>query len=360
MSETLVRVSDVFVLAVKGSLAPCGLLPAVKVRIRLALRTVVFCALSASLVAPLWSASRMRAAETKDPLAAEIARWSAFLSENTSTDSEWTQVKAVSQPVIEAAAAALRDGRRLWALQRLAAVRFYLSGSQYVQSRTPEALKDPAAFEAEWARMGGVLRADLGKPSPSALDGVRPAALRAIGEASIPQIKGYYDAGLEYGRDTMAKSGYLYIGAAQGQRELVSLCRTLSSGSASKTVPIRSIAPELDALESTLLSAYRPPASIDKHGEFIGASSTLNEARALDAAGLRYGALLRYLQAVLRTKLIFPPQPIDVSALKDRLREFDARLSAGNVDHSIGRIFLEAAQADLENPAAEASRFQRL
>ena len=63
---------------------------------------------------------------------------------------------------------------------------------------------------------------------------------------------------------------------------------------------MRRLSDELDALEGELLSAYKPPASIDRHREFIAASSTLKEARELDAAGLSYGALLRYLQAVLR------------------------------------------------------------
>ena len=70
---------------------------------------------------------------------------------------------------------------------------------------------------------------------------------------------------------------------------------------------LRSLGPELDALEREMLSAYRPPASIDRHPQFIAASSALKTARELDAAGLRYGALLRYLQATLRFAAVREP-----------------------------------------------------
>jgi hypothetical protein len=94
--------------------------------------------------------------------------------------------------------------------------------------------------------------------------------------------------------------------------------------------------------------------------DFIRASSAVKEARELDALGLRYGALLRYLQGVqrfapVRTGVVSQsasgpdavaagPAP-DTSAFERRLAEADARLRAGERDHSIGRLFLETAQA---------------
>jgi hypothetical protein len=115
---------------------------------------------------------------------------------------------------------------------------------------------------------------------------------------------------------------------------------------------VRALHAELDALETEMLAAYRPPASIEKHGQFIGASSTLKEARELDAAGLRYGALLRYLQAARQLAAIQEPAPPGAGALAAKLRGLDARLSAGNVDHSLGRLFLEAAQSDAKDAGA--------
>ncbi len=72
------------------------------------------------------------------------------------------------------------------------------------------------------------------------------------------------------------------------------LCRSLLVPGKRRTPALRSVRPEIEALESDLLTLYRPPVSIDRHQEFIVANSTLKEARELDAAGLRYGALLRW------------------------------------------------------------------
>ena len=74
---------------------------------------------------PSWSACPRSArgrSRRPDRLAAEIDRWAAFLRTNASTDEDWTQVKQVSEPVMARAQSALRDGRRLLALQRLAAL----------------------------------------------------------------------------------------------------------------------------------------------------------------------------------------------------------------------------------------------
>jgi hypothetical protein len=292
-----------------------------------------------------------------DPLAAEIARWSAYLRDNTSKDDTWTQTKEVSEPVLRRAEEALRDGRRLLALSRLAAVRVNLAAYEFLSGRPSEQRSDPAAFEAEWTRLGKVLREDLEPPSAAAFEGVHPAALRGIAEATLPQVRIYYDASLEYGRNTMPDSGLFYLDAARAQREFAAFCRSLSQPSSRRPPRLRGMRAEIDALEHDLLVAYRPPASIDRHGEFILASSILKEARELDGMGLRYGALLRYLQAALRTAPLraAPPASLEADRLATRLRDLDARLSAGNTDHSIGRLLLETAQADAAHPAPGAT-----
>ena len=286
-----------------------------------------------------------------DPLAVEIERWSTYLQTHKGTDDpDWQNIKQATSPLIDTARQALRDGRRLWALQRLTAAEGYLVASQYVGSHSAEQLKSAAVLESAWRRAGEVLRADLGKPSPTALEGVRPAALRAMGEAAFPQIKIYYDASLDFAQNTMAESGYFYIGSALGQRDVVELCRKLSEPAAGAPPPVRPLTRELDRLETEILAAYRPPAAIDKHDQFIAASGALKEARELDAAGLRYGALLRYLQAVLRSAPLraTPAAPLAGAPLAGRLQDLGARLSGGGRDDSIGRLFLEIAEADVQ------------
>lgn len=286
------------------------------------------------LVTILLAACAGAADQPGDPLASEIERWSAFLKARPANDN----LRQENEPALARAAEALGQGKRLLAVQRLLSAKENLAIAHYMGQRTAEQRKDMAALEAEWKRMGDVLLA-----SPPATDDLRPAALRALAEATGAQVRPYYDASLDYGRNTMPDQGLYYLGAAQAQREAVELLRTLSTPSSRREPPVRSLRPEIDALESEMLAVYRPPVSIERHGEFITASSTLKEARELDEAGLRYGALLRYLQAALQFAPLrgsSPPAEASDNALA-------ARLAKGDVDHSIGQLFLEAAQAHL-------------
>src|SRR5689334_16552729 len=128
-----------------------------------------------------------------DPLAAEVTRWSHYLRDNPSKSEDWVEIKNYVQPAIDKTEEALKDGRWYLALQRLAAARGNLAAQVYVDE-TPEARrKDLTAFETEWKRFGTALAADLKTPAPGALAGVTPAAVRAVGEASLPQVRTYYD-----------------------------------------------------------------------------------------------------------------------------------------------------------------------
>jgi hypothetical protein len=297
--------------------------------------------LSAPLVLAL--AAHAGTEPAPDRLAAEIDRWATFLRTNASTDEDWTQIKQVSEPVMARAQAALREGRRLLALQRLAALEGNLAASAWVQAR-PASARDEAAFEAEWKRMGEKLGERLAAPRSDALAAVSPALVRALGEAALPQARVYYDASLEYGRNTVPASGLYYLGAAQAATEVVELSRFLSTPPVTQAPPVRALDQEIDALEGDVLAAFRPPASIDSHGDFITTSAALKESRELDALGLRYGALLRYLQASLRFAPLRPAAPPDPERTALRLRELDARFATGGVDHTLGRLFLEIAQ----------------
>ena len=292
-------------------------------------------------------ASRARTEPAPDRLAAEMDRWEAFLRTNAATDETWKQLKETAGPLMARARSALGDGRRLLAFQRLLVARGELSAASYMHAPPAAQVRDVAAFETEWERMGGVLRDGFGPPGAGALHDVWPAAVRALGEAALPQSRVFYDASLEYGRNTMPEYGLYYLGSARSAAEAVELCRSLSRAGESKAPPVRSPHREIEALEEAMLEAYRPPLSIDRHPDFIAASSMVKEARELDAAGLVHGALLRYLQAAQRFAPLLPIEPLDAARVADRLRGLGERLSAGDVDHSLGRLFLERAQEAL-------------
>jgi hypothetical protein len=304
-------------------------------------------ALFAGALAPL------RAAE--DPLAAEIARWRAFVTTNPATDEIWRQIKDGSRTTLERADEARAAGRRWLALQRLAHARADLLAASYMGERTAAQRKEPAAFEEEWRRMGGVLRDRLAKAPAEGLAGLRPSALRALAEAAWPQVRVYYDASLDYGRSTMPDSGLFYLGSAAAQRDFLAFAPTVADRAAPPAPPLRSLAAELEALETEILAAYRPPASIEKHPQFITASAALKEARELDALGLRHGALLRYLQAADR----FAPLRAgavegDVAGTREALQAMERRLAVPGVDHTLGRLFLELAESEAATAAGAA------
>jgi hypothetical protein len=316
-------------------------------------------ALAAILVSAIVSSASPRdpseARPVQDPLAAEIARLQADLASSTAKGEIWDDVRGGSGPMLLRADTALKGGRRWLALNRLAAAREGLSAARYLYSIPEPQRQDPKLFEAEWRRVGELLRGELQAPAGNALDGVGPAAARAIGEAVLPQVRVYYEASLDYGQNTRPDTGLYYIGTALAQRELTALVRSLGFPAPAPAPPLRSLEPELGALEAEILAAYRPPASIERHVDFIRASAALKEARELDGLGLRYGALLRYLQSLQRFAPVRSPKAASDGAagLEASLRQYDERLAARDVDHTIARLFLETAQ-ELAGPGKDA------
>jgi hypothetical protein len=316
-------------------------------------RPVVPLFLVAALIQPLAPATgqpataRAAVGPEADRLSTEMDRWADYLRTNASTDETWRQIKAGAEPLMAQARSALASGRRLLAAQRFLAARGGLEAAAYMQAPPASGVKDAAAFEAEWQRMGGVLGGRLSMPASGALDGVRPAALRALGEAALPQSCVYYDASLEYGRATMPEYGLFYLGSSRAAGEMVDFCRSLSEAVPGAPPPVRPVRREIEALEAELLDAYRPPLSVDRHPDFIAASAQLKEARELDAAGLSYGALLRYLQAAQRFFPLRVRPAAGAEAVGRHLGDLEARLSSDGRDHSLARLFLERAQEAL-------------
>jgi hypothetical protein len=286
-----------------------------------------------------------------DPLARAVAEAASAFAAETSTEALWTDAKAGIEASLNDAQRALAAGRRWLALERLSQARQSLLATRFAL-RHPVERADLSAFEREWTRLGATLGSAA--PVPAPLDTIRPAALRALAEVAMPQVRINYDAGLEYGRNTQPEYGLYYVGVADAQHQFVNLARTLtlSAGESRTAPPLRSIADEIAAIQHDLLSLYRPPASTDRHSEFIVASSALKEARQYDASGLRYAAVLRFLQATQRTAMLTVTGDPDGAAIASQLKALRSRLESGRVDHSIGLLMLERAEAALDTHTA--------
>lgn len=294
------------------------------------------------------------AAQPTDPLVAEITRWLSAVEKNAATGPLWDQVKPGAEGALRQALVAAEAGRSSYALERLSAARALLVAAIYVNDRPANVRKDVTAFESEWRRLGTALGSALTPPAANTFGGMSSSATRALAEVAALQIKVNYDAGLEYGRATDADSGLFYLGAAQALQEFVAFAQKLP-GRSQESPALRAIKPETDALERRLLSLYQPPASIDRHPEFISASAALKESRELLAAGLHHGAWFKFLQATHRTALLQPPAVPAVDVLRARLAATDAELRALAGDHTIARVFLDRAAIELEKPAPDAA-----
>src|SRR5262249_37705197 len=152
-------------------------------------RLALLAAASALLVSLVrWAASR--GAAPPDPLSDELARWTARVGDTAAAGETWKQAKASAEPLLADARDALDKGRRHLALFRLASARQTLLAAEYVQG---VAVRDPAAFEAEWTRIGTVLRDDFDLHGADALADVRPAVVRALAQAALPPLRIYHD-----------------------------------------------------------------------------------------------------------------------------------------------------------------------
>jgi hypothetical protein len=124
---------------------------------------------------------------------------------------------------------------------------------------------------------------------------------------------------------------------------------------ATEGAPLRSLEADAAALERRLLALYQPPASIDRHPEFIAASAALKEARELDRAELRYGAWLKFLQATQRTAMLQASAVPGVDTLRARLADVDREMVARGGDQSLVRVFLDRVAMELEKATPDAA-----
>jgi hypothetical protein len=287
-----------------------------------------------------------------DPLAAEIARWKDFIRTNRATDEDWKSLRDITEPVIARAAQALADRRRLYALHLLSAARPLLAAQKYTIDQPAAAHEQMNALEAEWRKVGKKLQPVMGgnnSPSFSHLN----AANRAVAETALSEIKPYYDASLEYGKNTAPEYGLYYLGSATSQMDFVKFCSTLSESSLKKPPNVTNLPAELEQFEDDLLAEYKPPASMDQHPLFIRVSAMIKESREMYDAGLKYGALYRYLDARVRfSRLKTKQQVIDAAETTHQAKTLESRLNSEPVDHSIAALFSEMALAEIANPGA--------
>jgi hypothetical protein len=173
-----------------------------------------------------------------------------------------------------------------------------------------------------------------------------PAAIRAIAEISQAKTLVLMEATRPYAMADGPQSGMLYIGQARATVQTSDFAASLHA--ASRRVPkLRSVLPELHALQTRVNATFNPPRSIERHSDYIRLNSTLKMAFELDAARLYAGAIYRYLEATRQFELMDAPAPNDArkAAFARTVAAFTQRIRDANRDDSLALLFLQKAQA---------------
>jgi hypothetical protein len=296
-------------------------------------------------------------AAAADPLSRDLEPWARRLLGPDPSHPQLpksTGIAAQSAPALLDAETALRGGNVALALLRWASVRSDLVAGDTVTRMNASERGDDQLLAAAWSKAGHDFSGPLRR---AAVSGIEPAAVRAVAEAALLEAREYYQSSLDYARSTVPAQGWFYLRKALAERDLAALCRELgTSGKPRSPHAFRSLAPELDALEAELVRAYRPPVSLARHGEFIVASAQLKEARELDQAELRAGALVRMLQAAFSVaRLTVPPGTVDAATLGRTLEAATRSFASSAADDSIGALFAAAGRDDLERNSAAAA-----
>jgi hypothetical protein len=295
------------------------------------------------------------AAQTaSDQLTGELARLRQEMKKIPDADEEWKSIRPDIEGLLAAAEGDLKAGRLYTAVESLGLGRHYLLASLSRQSHAALS-NDMDGFLAEWT--GGDHELAAGEETYRAGGwGNVPAAVRALAESELGQVRPLYHASRDYAYLTSAGTGFHYLGESRAALDFASFSRTLRFDGPAGTIAPRSVASEIQKLRARIVAAYQPPHSIDDHRDFIRVHATLKLATELDQAALYYGALYSYLRA-LRVFSVMEGQwasapPPDAAHLRNAAAGAAARLEAAGIDNSIGALFLQQAQRAIEKTQA--------
>ena len=306
------------------------------------------------------------AQDAPDTVKAEIARLQRSLKDAPISDPDLKQINPMIEDGLKGAADALASGQLYLSLERLGQAEDLLQGGRKADAKADVVKNGLPAFEAEWGKVSLRLTA-LDQETKSKNWTYTPAAVRAVAETAQRRAVPLLDGGRGFATATAPKDGLLYLGEAEGEAEFAAFCASLNFAAGPGPVPLRSILPELQALQNKTNAAFQPPKSIDLHARFIALNSAIKLAQELDASKFYAGALYTYLEAVRHYGMLdaAPLERAQQSEVKQAVAEERKKLAASSSDDSIAQLFLERAEsytahADGSAPSADEWRSARL
>jgi len=288
----------------------------------------------------------------------EIARISTALAAKPDSDKGWKEAKPDIASGLKAANDSLAAGRDFVALEQLADGWINFAVTESMLDNPDSAKQGLPGFEAEWHKTDAYMklceqRYEEGRKN------LLPLAVRAIAETNAAESRTYYNSSRAYAiasppGPAAAQAGLNVLGAAKGSIEFAVFCESLHFEDVPPPAPLRSLAPELRQLEASMIAAYQPPRSIDKHSEFIAMHSALKEAGDLETAHLYAGALYKYLDALEMFETLNAsssgntPTPEE---LQKKVQQMHDSFTPG-ADSSLLQLFLERSAGNAGADAA--------
>uniref|UniRef100_Q01VR0 Chemotaxis protein MotC n=1 Tax=Solibacter usitatus (strain Ellin6076) TaxID=234267 RepID=Q01VR0_SOLUE len=254
------------------------------------------------------------------------------LKDRPITAAEFPNIGSNIEATLKSAADALQAGSPYLSLEKLAQGFDLLYGARAYAEKSAS-VKSLAEFDAEWRKTESTLAL------PAANWSRAPAALRAISEAAGVRATPLLEGARGFAAATKPADGIFYLGEAQGEAEFARFCAGLNLDRKGRAIALRSLLPEILALQEKTNAAFQPPRSIDQHPRFIALNSTLKLARELDAAKLYAGAMYQYLEAVRHFGML------DAAPVAPSIVALRRKLEASKDDDSIALIFLQRAAA---------------
>jgi hypothetical protein len=251
---------------------------------------------------------------------------------------------------------ALAAGRLYVSLEQLGQAEDLLQGVRCLQEKKDTIKESIPAFEEEWGKANLQLTS-LNKSVQEKDWGHTTAAIQAISEAARGRTIPLMEGSRGFATATGPKEGLFYMGQAQGEAAFAVFVSRLNSPRKASPVPMRSLLPELEALQEKTNAAFQPPKSIDMHPRFIALNSTIKFARELDSSKAYAGVLYQYLEAVRHYGMLDPavPDAAMQAALRSAVADELKKVSSSRRDDSIAQIYLEKADAWLNKANAEAT-----
>jgi len=275
----------------------------------------------------------------------EVEKKQKTLNSIPDSDAGWKDMKPNVAFFLGNAGAALAAGQNYLALEQLGKASSIFDAKEYADKYyTPQSGME--GYEVQWKRVSAEVTSFDGS-ARNRQWAKFPVIVRALSESASGKVDTVLHAGQAYAKVTSPETGFFYLGQTKALADFANFCYRLDAARRGSPFPLRSIKPELRALQARMFEAFQPPRSIDKHPLFITMSATLKTAFDLDASGLFAGALYQYLDAVRQLTSMEMPD-LDAAAktqLESGLSKAKEQLYSNGLDDSIADLWVQKVQS---------------